>query len=106
MVALAGEEPPRQSLQGSWPLKLFGLPREFNREAENQPYIEWVQGSYGNFEGSSDEEDDEDEDEDDNKDNEDCDGSVCISQLCQHYLNVSRVSLYLKLFQPSSLFRH
>jgi hypothetical protein len=72
-----------------------------------------VQGSYDKFERSSDEEDDEDEEndedeeddedeeEDDNKDDEGCDRSVCISQLCQHYLDISRVSLYLKLFQPS-----
>ena len=33
---------PRQLLHGSWPLKFFERRERFNREAQNQPYIEWL----------------------------------------------------------------
>lgn len=67
MLTAAREDSPRQSLQGSWPLKFFEPPRSFDRESENQPYIEWVEGTFDYFEEDGEEEDDEDNDKEDNE---------------------------------------
>ncbi len=67
MLTAAREDSPRQSLQGSWPLKFFEPPRSFDRESENQPYIEWVEGTFNYFEEDGEEEEDEDKDKEDNE---------------------------------------
>jgi hypothetical protein len=57
------DEAPRQSLQGSWPLKLFANPRHFDRNAENQPYVEWLKGYYWEGEECFGDDDDSEESE-------------------------------------------
>jgi hypothetical protein len=56
------DEPPRQGLHPSWPVKLFANPRYFDRKAENQPYIDWLRETFydscGNNGSSSESEDD------------------------------------------------
>jgi hypothetical protein len=59
------EGSPHRSLCRSWPLQDFNKHRTFDREAENQPYIDWLQDSFDKgVENSEDDEDDEDEDDD------------------------------------------
>lgn len=58
------EEFPHQLLPCYWPLK-FTKRRRFDRQAENQPYIEWLQTQY----------DDGDDDEEEEDDDDDVDGS-------------------------------
>lgn len=65
MLTAAREDSPRQSLQGSWPLKFFEPPRFFDRKSENLPYIKWVEDDFDYVE-DGEEEDDEDKVEEDN----------------------------------------
>jgi hypothetical protein len=66
MLTGTNEDSPPRSLCRSWPLERFKIRRKFDREAENQPYIEWLQDSFDK--GDENSEDDEDEDDDDGDD--------------------------------------
>ena len=66
MLTAAREDCPRQSLQGSWPLKFFEPPRFFDRKSENLPYIKWVEDDFDYVEEDSEEEDNEDKVEEEN----------------------------------------
>jgi hypothetical protein len=74
MITAPPEDVPRQSLRCAWPLELFGTHRDFNREAENKPYIHWLQDIFDHgveaSEGSEDEDEDDEGDEDDEIGNE------------------------------------
>ena len=61
------EQVSHQSLHNSWPLKI--TTRRFDRKAENQPYVGWLQDCF--CEGS--EVGDEEENEEDEEDEEDVD---------------------------------
>jgi len=60
------EEDFHQSLGCYWPPEFFRKRRRFDRQAENQPYIEWVQASFGD-----NDEDDEDDYVDESSEAED-----------------------------------
>jgi hypothetical protein len=66
------EEFPHQFLPCYWPLE-FTKRRRFNRQAENQTYIEWLQTKYndGDDDGDEEEEEEEKEDVDGSSENED-----------------------------------
>jgi hypothetical protein len=81
MTTATSGEVPHRSLHCFWPLRFFAR-QNFRREAENQPYIEWLRDNFKDASGEEwkeNEEEDDDEDEDD--DEEDGGASVCISRL-------------------------
>jgi hypothetical protein len=71
---------PRQALRCHWPQE-FTKRRNFSRQAENQPYIEWLQAvfDYGDEGEGEDEDENEDEaeseGEDESDDEEEADGA-------------------------------
>jgi hypothetical protein len=71
MLTDTHEEFPPQSLRCYWPQEFFVKRRRFHRQAENQPYIEWLQASFDD--GDEDDEDDEDDYVDDSSEDEDQD---------------------------------
>jgi hypothetical protein len=71
MLTETHDEFPPQSLRCYWPQEFFGKRRRFHRQAENQPYIEWLQASFDD--GDEDDEDDEDDYVDDSSEDEDQD---------------------------------
>jgi hypothetical protein len=83
MTTATSDEVPRRSLHCFWPLKFFERRQYFHREAENQPYIEWLREFFKDASGEEwKENDEEDDDEDEDDDEEDGGASVCISRLC------------------------
>jgi hypothetical protein len=56
MLSHTDEESPRQQLRCHWP-QLFTERRNFSRQAENEPYIEWLKASFDNSERYSNESD-------------------------------------------------
>jgi hypothetical protein len=81
MLTEANEDYPQRPLRRSWPQEFCTTDREFNREAENQPYIEWLQQQFidgvGPQDGGEDEEDEgDDDDADDLSNDEDEEGKV------------------------------
>jgi hypothetical protein len=77
MTASTGEEVSRQSLHGSWPLKFFQARPHFNREAENQPYIEWLKDYLYEVDEAGEEEEEEGGEKGDEEYADD-DESVCV----------------------------
>jgi len=64
---------PHQSLRCCWPQEFFKR-RLFDRQAENQPYIEWLQASFDDGEEDGDENNEDDDFVDSNEDEDEVDG--------------------------------